>query len=155
MKTLKYIPLLLLLMACHQQQVKTTIVTDSTKVVTKVSSPVDTNLITQPCAVVIEPSIKLIDKVKKRHQNKEDYNTIVDDNVYYMSQSEHYLDSVKAKKVERDSEGAITFKTLRGQTYVMKLDTIFFGVMLFNGKGKPIMADITDLQADYQKYMKE
>ncbi len=115
---------------------------------------IDTNLLAAPGAVVVNPSFRMIDKMKKENK-ADDYNTVVDDNVWYMSQSEQYLDSVKAKKIPRESEGVIKFRTESGKIYTMKLNTLFFGIILFNGKDKPMIADMTDIGDDYQKYMKK
>ncbi|MBW4890797.1 hypothetical protein KXQ82_13785 [Mucilaginibacter sp. HMF5004] len=114
---------------------------------------IDTNLVNKPGAIIIEPSIRLINKVKKANQDEAGYDAVIDDNVYYMSVAKHYLDSVKCPKIQRESEGSIRFKTSSGKIYIMKLDTIFFGVLLFNGESKPICTSLTDFQEDYKKYM--
>lgn len=141
MKVLTYITLLLMLSACAHTPNKTHKLTKE-------------HCITQPVALIVTPSKSLIAKYQKEN-SEEDYNTIVDDDVYYLSQSEQYLDSVKANKIRVKSVGVIRFKTSAGKTYTMRLDTIFFGVILFNGKDKPISADIVEIQPDYYRYMKK
>jgi hypothetical protein len=158
MKAFKYIPLLLLLTACVQDN-KSTGTNDTAQVLSRtkndsINLKVDTAYFDKPVAIIIEPSGRLIAKTKSKMEDGA-YNTVIDDNMYYVSESKHYLDSVKANKVMRESEGAIKFKTTTGQIYVMKLDTLFFGIMLFNGKDKPIMADMTYLQGDYEQYMRK
>jgi hypothetical protein len=156
MKPFKYIPLLLILIACRHST-KKTIVTDTSKtVLTKIIKRVaiDSTLMTEPGAVIIQPSARLVDKIQKENPKDGDYDTILDDDVWYMSQSEHYLDSLKVRKIHRESEGSMRFKTSSGKTYVMKIDTLFFGIILFNGKDKPIQADIVEIKYDFEKYMK-
>ncbi|MHB8205812.1 hypothetical protein [Mucilaginibacter sp.] len=106
-----------------------------------------------PCAVVIYPSDKAISKLKKSY-SEDDYNTIVDDNQNYMAESLTYLDSVKAKEIQRESMGTVSFKTASGETFEMKLDTLGWAVLLFNGKNKPIQADMTVFEDNYKAYMK-
>jgi hypothetical protein len=157
MKGFKYVLLLMILSACNSGVKNTAVDTLSRNAVvdTVSKSPMaDIGFFDKPVTVIITPSERLITKMKSKMEGGE-YNTVVDDNGFYLSQSIQYLDSVKAYKVERESEGSIKFKTLSGNTYEMKLDTVFFGVMLFNGKDKPVMADITALKEDYVKYMKK
>lgn len=106
-----------------------------------------------PCAVIIYPSDKAISKLKKSY-SENDYNTIVDDNQNYMDESLTYLDSVKAKKIQHESNGATLFKTASGETFEMKLDTLNWAVLLFNGTDKPIVADMTVFANNYKAYMK-
>jgi len=106
-----------------------------------------------PCAVVVYPSDKTISKLKKSN-SEDDYNTIVDDNQNYMDESLTYLDSVKAKKIQLESIGTLSFKTASGETFEMKLDTLGWAVLLFNGKSKPIQADMTIFDDNYKAYMK-
>lgn len=106
-----------------------------------------------PCAVLVYPSDKAISKLKKSY-SEDDYNTIVDDNQNYMDESLTYLDSVKAKKIQRESMGSVSFKTASGETFEMKLDTLGWAVLLFNGKNKPIQADMTLFEDNYKAYMK-
>jgi hypothetical protein len=69
------------------------------------------SLIDFPCAVLIYPSNKTITRLKKEGP-EEDFYIAADDNQYYMAQCIHFLDSVKTKKMVRESEGIASFKTL-------------------------------------------
>ncbi len=106
-----------------------------------------------PCAVIVYPSDKAVSKLKKSY-SEDDYNTIVDDNQNYMAKSLTYLDSVKAKKIQRESTGMVSFKTVSGETFEIKLDTLGWAVLLFNGQNKPIQADMTAFEDNYKGYMK-
>lgn len=109
-------------------------------------------IINFPCAVIIYPNEIAIARLKKTNA-EETYSTIVDDNIYYMDQAEAFLDSIKLKKIEKSSHGSVLFKTLAGKEYEVKLDTLNWAVLLFNGKDKPVNADVTDIDADYKKYI--
>lgn len=39
--------------------------------------------------------------------------------------------------------------------YKMNLDNLYWAVILFNGKSKPVKADITNVTDDYKAYMKK
>jgi hypothetical protein len=109
-------------------------------------------LITYPCSIVISPTLKQIDKMKK--DDGEDYDSIIDDDVYYQSQSGQYIDSIKLKKIEKYATGSITFKTTNGKLFTIDLSKYTFAVLLFNGKTKPVEADMVDFAASYKGYMK-
>jgi hypothetical protein len=98
-------------------------------------------------------SDKAISKLKKSY-SEDHYNTIVDDNQNYMDESLTYLDSVKTKQTQRESSGSVTFKTTAGKIFKMKLDTLGWAILLFNGTDKPIFADMTVFADNYKAYMK-
>lgn len=152
MKAYHYILLVVLLSACNSDVKKSGADTSKVLDTTRRSPMAEGNLLTKPVAVIITPSERLINKVKGTMEGAS-YNSVVDDNGFYLSESTKYLDSVKADKVYRESEGSVRFKAASG-TYEMKLDTMFFGIILFNGKDKPIKADMTDLKTDFEKYMR-
>lgn len=118
-----------------------------------INSSVANNVIDFPCAVIIEPDDKTIDHLKKIN-SEDDYNTIVDDNEFYISESTTFLDSVKLKEIQKYSKGSVVFKTAAGGIYSLKLDSIPWGVILFNGNNKPVKVDITDIEDSYHSYMK-
>src|SRR5471030_2376653 len=90
------------------------------------------SLITTPCAVLISPTSYQIDTMKKRQG--EDFYTAADDYVYYMSQSGSYLDSIKEKQVIKSAKGVLAFKTNTGEIFRLKLDTLYWSILLFNGR---------------------
>ena len=115
--------------------------------------PQKLNTITFPCAIFVRPNLEKIEKLKK--ENPEDYSTIVDDNEFYMATSGDYLDSVKLKRIEIQSAGSISFKATNGTAFEIDLDSIYWGIILFNGNLKPLQGDITYINGDYESYMKK
>lgn len=113
----------------------------------------DSNFFDKPIAVLVTPSERLM-TADQKGLDTASYDTEVDDNVWYQSEAGRYLDSVKTPLVQRQSEGVLRFKTKAGAVYTMRIDTLFFGVILFNGKEKPISADVTDMGSEYSRYMK-
>jgi hypothetical protein len=147
MKILRYIPILLVLGACQHAVSKTAHRKRAARLV-------DTMLLTKPGAVIIRPSSRQVDNMKKG-QSDDDYDAVLDDDVWYTYQSEHYLDSLKTYKIDRESEGKMKFKAINGKMFTMKLDSLYFDIILFNGKDKPIHTDITDMETSYKTYMKK
>jgi len=141
------VPLLIMVFAACKSPVKPAVQLTKPK-----PAFVDSNLFSQPIAVVVIPNIRLIKKIRKQN-SEEDYNTIVDDNSYYLSLCNQYLDSVRVHKVVRESKGRVKFKTNGGKIYTIKLDAMFFGVLLFNGTNMPVSADMTDIATEYERYM--
>lgn len=110
------------------------------------------SLITTPIALVLYPTGHQIDSMKKK--DGEDFYTIVDDDQFYLADCQKYLDSVKLKTLVKDSKGVMAFKTQSNQVYKLRLDTMSWSVILFNGKSKPYSADITLFADEYKQYMK-
>ncbi|MDB4924761.1 MAG: hypothetical protein JWR23_817 [Mucilaginibacter sp.] len=92
--------------------------------------------------------------MKREVKDSDDFYTVADDNQYYMGTSIKFLDSVKTKMITRDAKGSLTFRTKAGKIFKTKLDSLQWNILLFNGKEKPINADITMIQDDYKSYMK-
>lgn|GEM_PF-2767383 len=113
----------------------------------------DSDFFDKPIAILVSPSERLMTE-KQKELDTATYNTSVDDDVWYQSEAGRYLDSIKAPQASRESEGVLKFKTTTGTVYTMRIDTLFFGVILFNGKNKPISADVTDMGSEYSRYMK-
>jgi len=121
---------------------------------TKKGSLSSTKFIKYPCAVIVKPTDKQIDSMKKSVDSDAFY-TAVDDNVFYTSTASAFLDSMKVKQINEKSKGVLTFKTKSGKIFKMTLDTMSWQIILFNGVSKPIVADMVNIQSDYKAYMKK
>lgn len=109
-------------------------------------------MIAYPCAFVISPTLKQIDRMKK--EDGAGYDTIVDDDIYYQSQLSEFIDSVKLKKLEKYATGIVTFKARDGKAFAVDLAKYTFAVILFNGKTRPVEANMTDFAASYKACIK-
>lgn len=114
----------------------------------------DLQVIASPCAVIVSPNSQKIANLKTENP-VDDFNTIVDDNQYYLATSIQYLDSLKVKVIHRYSEGSLIFRTTKGTIFKFPADSIYWGVVLFNGKMKPIAADMTAIDQEYELYMRK
>ena len=153
LKTIFYVYACFLLVACNHDRSLSHPVVNHQTVKSKIKTSSYDTLITTPCAVLISPTIKQIDELKAKNGN--DFYTMADDNVYYMGTSIDYLDSLKIKTIAKHAKGTIAFKTSNSSLFTMKLDTLYWDIILFNGKKAPIHADMTMIQDDYKNYMKE
>jgi hypothetical protein len=113
---------------------------------------IEGEVIAYPCAIVISPTDKQIEKMKKDYGA--DYDTIIDDDIYYQSESGHFLDSLRIRQVNKHATGIIIFKTIDGRLFTLNLAKYTFAVILFNSKAKPVEADMTMIESAYNSYMK-
>jgi hypothetical protein len=106
------------------------------------------------CAIIIRPDNKKV-KLLKKGIAEDDYMTFVMDNEYYMGMASNFLDSVKLKQIVKQSKGILDFQSSSGRYFRVRLDSFGWGIILFNGRTKPISADVTDIEEDYRAYMKK
>ncbi len=111
------------------------------------------NVISFPCAVILEPDSLKVKKLKAENPGDNFY-TAADDWLYYIATSQHYLDSLKVRTIHRTSKGKLLFRATNGTNYSFNTDSVYWGVVLFNGKTKPVNADVTNIDVDYNRYMK-
>ena len=149
-KIVRYLPVLLIISACHQTANKT----GETKPADTIFQYADSVLMDTPGAVIVRPNMRQIN-AKKNKYGSDVFGTVLNAGMLYMYESQHYLDSIQAYKVERETEGVMKFKTTKGEIYTMKLDTLFYDIILFNGKDKPVYADMGNMLKSYSDYMKK
>jgi hypothetical protein len=113
----------------------------------------DQEIYSDPCVILIEPSEQKIDSLKKSN-SEQDYAALVDDNVYYMSKSRDYLQSKNVKIIDRKAIGKVRFKKADGTIIGMDISKFYWGIILFNGHSNPIEANMTGIEADYNRFMK-
>ena len=155
MKRKLYIILTLFLVSCgHKnltQKTKPNDSTNDTKIEVKKTLP---DLITNSCVIIISPTEKKVDSLKTLN-GEDDFYTIADDNQWYIGNARIYLDSIKAKSINSESKGRLKFKLESGEISEVDLNSFDWGILLFDGKNKPIDADITTFETEYNKYMKK
>ena len=140
------------LFSCHSPQPKQTVSTPLSNPVAAPVTHVDSTLIKAPCAILIYPTEAQVRKMEK--ENGEDFNTIADDNQYYMGTSTKYLDSIHCRTIDTSAHGPMRFLTASGQVIKLNLGKYDWAILLFNGKDTPVEADIMSMPENYKKYMK-
>jgi len=116
------------------------------------NSNLNPELISATCAIIISPTNKKIEKLKS--ENKDDFYTIADDNLYCISNARIFLDSIKVKTYEVEAIGTLQFKFENGNISTIDLNKFDWGILLFDGKTNPKEIDMTVIEDEYQKYMK-
>jgi hypothetical protein len=149
-KIARYLPILFILSACHQTANKT----EDTKPADTMAQYPDSLLLDKPGAVIVRPNMRQINARKNKY-GSEVFGTVLNAGMLYMYESQHYLDSIQTYKIERETEGIMKFKTNKGEMYTMKLDTLFYDIILFNGKDRPVYADMGNMPDSYAGYMKK
>lgn len=84
---------------------------------------------------------KLMDSLRNT-MDEDEFMTIVDDNMYYTSEAQEYLDSIKAKVIKVDAGTKLTFISKTGKKYPFKTSNMMSEFILFNGKTKPEVANM-------------
>ncbi|MFD2873597.1 hypothetical protein ACFS5N_14020 [Mucilaginibacter ximonensis] len=144
--------LLLIAIGCKNKTEQQKIAAKTKAYTAVITKPDYDSLITTPCALVLYPTMQQINKMKK--EDGEDFFTIVDDNQFYLAGCQTYLDSVKFKTIVKDSKGTLAFKIANNQLYKLKLGSLSWSIILFDGKTKPHKADITMFDDDFKSYIK-
>ena len=125
--------------------------TDSISIKQDISQSISTSIITFPCAILLSPSDKTLDSLKK--VESEDFYTAADDAMFYTSAATKYFDSLKIKTIHKTSEGTIKFRMTNGRDTVYNLDGLYWDILLFNGKNGPIQMGRSDFDMEVDSYM--
>ena len=112
----------------------------------------DTLVIKEPCAVVFHPdSLKL--KRLKNESTAEEYDIIIDDAMYYLNQSSNFLNEKGIKLVDTESNKIIFIKENKEYLFI-NLDSLYWGIILFDGKQNPKIVEMTNIEEEYNGYFK-
>jgi hypothetical protein len=112
-------------------------------------SDMQSDVITEPCAIIISPTNKQIDSLQKAYGD--DFYTMADDNLFYTAFARVKLDSLKIPTIERKSMGTITFRQKNGKITTKNLHDFAWGILLFNTHEEPITADITNIESEIKR----
>jgi len=112
----------------------------------------DTLVIKEPCAVVFRPdSLKL--KKLKNESTPDEYDIIIDDAMYYLNQSSIFLNEKDVKLVDTESNKVIFIKENKEYLFI-NLDSLYWGIILFDGKQNPKIVEMTNIEEEYNGYFK-
>jgi hypothetical protein len=106
-----------------------------------------------PCAVFVAPTPDQIDTLKVK-LGANNFYTSADDNMFNIAKSRTFLEGKKVPIVNKDAIGSVKFKKADGKIVEQQLSGMNWGVILFNGKSDPMVADMKNIEKDYNKYMK-
>jgi hypothetical protein len=106
-----------------------------------------------PCAVFVAPTSAQIDSLKSTMKTK-DFFAMADNNMMYMSGARQFILGKKIPTYDVEATGSMKFKKKNGSIVEQKLSSMTWGVILFNGKSDPIIANMVGIENDYTRYMK-
>ena len=115
----------------------------------------DTLEINSKAAVYYEPDSTKIAQAKIK--NETDFYTATDDNLYYISSSRKFLDSVKINILDSKGKKFLKFIMVNNKIHIVKTDTLqtLWGLYLFDGLNTPVEADMTTVDLSYTEYFKK
>lgn len=111
----------------------------------------ENNIISSPCAIILLPDDRKTDSLKNLYGD--DFYTMSDDNLYYISRAREFLDSLKIPVIDTLSAGSLRFKIPTTEIIDIQLDRFVFAILLFNGKDSPVAAEIADFEKSFHQYM--
>jgi hypothetical protein len=106
-----------------------------------------------PCAVFVAPTTAQIDSLKLKMKEK-DFFAMADNNMMYMAGARQFVQTKNIPTYDVEAKGSMKFKKKNGSIVEQKLSGMTWGVILFNGKSDPIIANMVGLENDYTRYMK-
>ena len=105
------------------------------------------------CAIFVAPTSAQVDSMKAK-MKEDDFYTMTDDYMFYMSNSRTFLESKKVPLFFVEAVGSMKFKKSDGAIVEQKLSGLTWAIILFNGKSDPIIAKMVGIENDYTRYMK-
>lgn len=115
----------------------------------------DTLTIDSKAAVLYQPDSAQMEK-RMQAVGEEDFRAGADDYIYYMNTSAEYLEKKGLKILDARGKNYVRFLSSDKTAKVIKLDTLpeLWGIYFFDPMKKPYLADITDIEVEYENYYK-
>lgn len=106
------------------------------------------------CALFKSPNKEEIE-ILKEEDGEEDFYTIADDNLFYVSEARQFLDSVELEQVNLFESRFVRFVTLNSDTIYVDLRGKYsmpWNLLFFSPKKGVVLVDITDIENEYKKF---
>ena len=102
-------------------------------------------------AVIVYPSDEKIKQLKKESASEDEYDVIVEDALYYLTNAKIFLKSKKIKTIV--VKGSDQVKYLENNV-AKKIDikNLSWDIVFYMPKKKPKQIDITEVEKEYQNY---
>lgn len=116
---------------------------------------IDTIVIKNQTAIIIEPTDKQIEK-RKKVVGEEDFYIGADDYMFYLNESNETFRKNKLKVLNIKSGKIIKFEMETGNNAILELndEDELWQIYLFDPKLKPKKIDMTDSENEYKNYFK-
>jgi hypothetical protein len=106
-----------------------------------------------PCAIFVAPTTAQLDSLKIK-MNEPIFFKLTDESIGAMSKARAFLEIKKINIANVEAIGVLKFKTDAGKIIELKIAHLNWAVIMFNGKSKPIIANMAAIENDYLNYMK-
>lgn len=116
---------------------------------------IDTIIIKNQIAIIIEPTEKQIEK-RKKEVGEEDFYIGADDYMFYLNESIESFRKNKLKVLNVKNGNIIMFEMETGNNAILKLndEKELWQIYFFDPKLRPKKIDITDSENEYKNYFK-
>jgi hypothetical protein len=116
---------------------------------------IDTILVKNQTAIIIEPTDKQIEK-RKKEVGEEDFYIGADDYMWYLNQSTETFRKNKLNVLKIKNGKTIKFEMENGNNAILELngEDELWRIYLFDPKLKPKKIDMTDSENEYKNYFK-
>ena len=92
--------------------------------------------------LVVIPSKKQLDSLQ-RIMDEDEYYTFIDNSTFYFNQAKEYCETIHSSIIEINSGEKVVFMAKNGQQFPFTTKDMFWEMIVFNGKTKPELIDIT------------
>lgn len=118
-----------------------------------IKSKNDTLVIENRCAIIYEPTEKNIKK-RKKEVGEENFYIGADDYLFYLNESNKYLESQKIKIVLTKNNKVLKFISTDNSVIIinLELEKEIWGIYLFDSNQKPKRIDMTSIEEEYKEY---
>jgi hypothetical protein len=121
--------------------------------ISKITS--DTLIIKSKSAIIFEPTDSIIDK-RKKEVGEEDFYIGADDYLFYLNESNKFLEKQEIKIVQTKTNKILKFiSDDKSETIIeLNLEEEIWGIYLFDPKLKPKKIDMTATEEEFKAYTK-
>lgn len=125
----------------------------SNSLISKVTS--DTLIIKSKCAIIYQPTEKNIEK-RKKEIGKEKFYVGADDFLFYLNESNEYLESKEIKIITTENDKILKFISSNKNVTIINLDLEkdVVGIYFFNPQQAPKKINIMAISDEFESYMK-
>ena len=103
-----------------------------------------------PCAVFVAPTSGQIDSLKTKLGDDKFFD-FASEKMKAISNARIFLESKNVVIVNADAVGFMEFKKNDEVISKQKLNGMLWGIILFDGKSDPVVADMTNIEKDYDR----
>lgn len=101
--------------------------------------------------VFVLPSHTHLDKMREQSASAEEFDSMVEEGVFYVSKAKEYLEMIHAASIDVTSDDSLDFVTENGKHYSISIEGMSWDLILYNGEDAPFRSDITTPEEECKK----